>query len=168
MLAGQMSLPVRVARAIRVVGATLCLFVHGCADVNGGAVELSWKLRASTGATTDFLSCDDRCDGGTPGAGLVTRIRLDWQVGAATGSRSWCCRDGHGVTGFELPPGSALLSVTPICATGPADTGTYTAPAPEQRAVIVGDTVSLGAIELVLQTATPQDAECVAHKCICQ
>ena len=132
---------------------TLCLLVHGaCANVDGGAVELSWKLRPASGSNSgnEFISCK-QCE--NPGEGEVAKIRIDWDVEGVHGFKVFCCKDGHGVTGFDLPPGIALLSVTPICsADRPADPDTYTAPAPEERRVITGNTVSLGAVELILKT----------------
>ena len=144
----------------------VCLLVNGCTTVDGGAVELSWKLRPASGSTAIFVDCDSRF----PGTNPVTRIRLDWQVGETTGFASWQCTDYHGVTGFELPPGTASLSVTPECATGAAATSTYTAPAPEQRAVIVGNTVSLGAVEIVVEVGTDSSGanRCTGQPCICQ
>src|SRR5438270_1443364 len=77
---GQMRL---LSHVVSVASAILaCLAVHGCANVDGGAVELSWKLRSASGATKDFLQCGD-----VP----VSAIRLDWEVGAATSSQSWSC-----------------------------------------------------------------------------
>src|SRR5215470_3711630 len=111
----------RVALACLVV----CLAVNGCTNVDGGAVELSWKLRPASGSTTLFVEC-------ATGVGTITRVRLDWQVGSTTGFTSWNCTDYHGVTGFDLPPGVASLSISPECLLTPADTHTYTAPAPEQ------------------------------------
>lgn len=136
-------------------------FLAGCTQVDGGAVELSWKLRPASSSLPDkFVSCDS----GEPGTGPVTRIRLDWEVvGHTSGFASWRCDDNHGVTGFDLPEGDALLSVTPECDGRLADPATYTAPAPEQRSVILGDTVSLGAVELVLQVSY-----CGQQPCICQ
>src|SRR5512144_1737554 len=67
-----------VARAIRVAIVTLCLPVHGCDNVSGGAVELSWKLRPASSALPDkFVDCD-------PGPsdsdrGPVIGIRLHWR-----------------------------------------------------------------------------------------
>jgi len=133
--------------------------VHGCADVNGGAVELSWKLRATSGSSETFLSCDI----GLPDTGNVEKIRLDWTVDGAPGSHEWPCSDDHGATGFELPEGVALLSVSPVCATHDAAPETYTAPAPEQRNVIPGNTVSLGGVELLLEVSS-----CTTQACICQ
>jgi hypothetical protein len=71
--------------------------------------------------------------------------------------QDWDCDDSHGATGFELPEGLANLLVTPICSDGslPAPE-TYIAPAIVQRDVIRGETVSLGAVELVVATT-----ECV-------
>jgi hypothetical protein len=151
--------PSRVATASRALIVTLCLAVHGCADVDGGAVELSWKLRAATGASQAFLSCNV----GLPGTGPITHIRLDWEVGELAAFRQWRCEDDHGVTGFELPEGSALLRVSPVCATGEADPSTYSAPAPEHRRMIAGNTVSLGGVELLLEVSS-----CDRQACICQ
>lgn len=154
-----MSHPVRVARALRPVALGLCLFVHGCADVGGGAVELSWKLRAATGSPDTFLDCAV----GLPGTGEVDQIRLEWDVDGVVGQRQWRCSDDHGVTGFELPEGAALLQVRPVCATGDPLPSTYTAPAPEQRVVIAGDTISLGGVEILLEVSS-----CDLQPCICQ
>jgi hypothetical protein len=144
------------------------LAVNGsaCTAVNGGAVELSWKLRPASGSTTIFVDCDSMIMGTNP----VTRIRLDWQVGEETGFDTWACTDYHGVTHFDLPKGTALLSVRPECANGDALTSTYIAPAPEQRAVIVGNTISLGAVVLIVQIGDDNlgDNRCTEQPCICQ
>ena len=158
-----------VACAIRVAIVTLCLAVHGCDSVNGGAVELSWKLRpASSALSNKFVDCDPGSD--EQGRRPVTQIRLNWQVSVGDtvkqGSRSWRCQDNHGATGFELPQGMADLSVTPEC--GPsgnvveAAPNTYIAPAILQRSVTLGDTVSLGAVELVVAVSS-----CSSQPCIC-
>jgi hypothetical protein len=150
---------------LRGVALALCLAVHGCADVDGGAVELSWELRAKSGSAQTFLDCEVLDGDGLPlpGTGPVTEIRLDWDVDGALGSRSWRCNDDHGVTGFELPEGQALLRVSPVCASGAALPSTYTAPAPEQRTVIAGNTISLGGVELLLEVSS-----CDLQPCICQ
>lgn len=162
-----------VARATRVAIATgLYLVVHACTSVEGGAVELSWKLRPASSSLPDrFVECAS----GKEGTGPVTRIRLDWEViGQRSGFASWCCDDNQAVTGFDLPEGDALLTITPECAefgtpercdspTRRADPVTYTAPAVVQRHVTLGNTVTLGAVELVLQVSdcSPQSP------CIC-
>lgn len=145
------------------VATALCLAVHGgCAEVDGGAVELSWRLRPASSALPDkFVDCTS----GLEGTGPVTRIRLDWEMQDGSGrasSASWRCSDNVGVTGFDLPVGEALLWVTPVCGDGPASPETYTSPAPQRREVILGDTVSLGAVELVLQVSY-----CGQQPCIC-
>ena len=139
----------------------LYLAVHamGCTEVDGGAVELSWKLRAATGSEETFLSCDI----GLTDTGRVTHIRLDWDVDGAGGFRQWRCEDDHGVTEFELPEGQALLRISPVCGSGAAALDTYTAPAPEQRNVIAGNTVSLGAVELLLEVSSCQDRPCICQ-----
>jgi hypothetical protein len=94
----------------------------------------------------------------------VARIQLDWDVEGETGVRSWPCDDDHGVTKFELPEGPALLRVSPRCRDGMvASTSTYSAPAPEQRMVIKGNTISLFGVELLLEVSS-----CDVQACICQ
>jgi hypothetical protein len=153
--------------AIRLV---VCLAVHGCTSASGGAVELSWKLRTASGADQSFVDCDATGKLTDPngnlfeGTGPLTDIRLQWQVGDRSGSADFPCFDNHGVTTFEVPSGQAQLSVEPICANDvPASMQTFIAPAPDQRTVIVGDTVSLGAVEIVVQVSS-----CNLQACICQ
>jgi hypothetical protein len=149
-----------VARLIRGVAGTLCLLVHGCDTVHGGAVELSWKLRPASSSLSDkFVDCDS----GQPGTNPVTAIRLHWQVdepggGASGSSQEWPCELNHGVTRFDLAEGTADLWVTPQCAFGDAAPDTYIAPAIVRREVAKGDTVSLGAVELVVSVSYCQDA----------
>jgi hypothetical protein len=141
---------------------TLCLVVHGCVNVQGGAVELSWELRARAGSTRTFLDCQLLLE--PNGRTHIAAIELVWDVAGVAASRTWPCGNEHGVTGFELPEGPALLSVRPICDNGvAAAANTYTAPAPEQRQVIVGNTVSLGGVELLLEVSS-----CNFQTCICQ
>ena len=154
---------VSVAKQLRAVVFGLCLAVHGCTDVDGGAVELSWKLRALTGSRDTFLDCAIQL-APTNQVVNVARIQLDWDVDGEQGVRSWPCDDDHGVTRFELPAGQALLRVSPICSNGMvAAASTFSAPAPEQRTVIVGNTVSLFGVELLLEVSS-----CDLQPCICQ
>jgi hypothetical protein len=145
----------------RVAIVTLWPAVHGCDTVDGGAVELSWKLRpASSSLTSKFVDCDS----GLRPAGAVTRIRLHWSVdGGDEVTKSWACDANHGVTGFDLPAGTAQLWVTPDCEGGPATPDTYISPAIVERNVIRGGTVSLGAVELVVVVSY-----CDRQPCICQ
>jgi hypothetical protein len=176
-----------VAWAIRGAAGTLCLLVHGCEPGHGGAVELSWKLRpASSGLTEKFVDCvSEQPLPGTLDPTDTTRlnvamIRLHWEVepkqGDAPreeGSQAWPCQDNQGVTGFALAEGSANLWVTPECEGGvEAAPDTYIAPARVQRTVIRGDTVSLGAVELVVSVSDcaggPNDVPGVpVQPCIC-
>jgi hypothetical protein len=131
--------------------------------VQGGAVELNWKLRALAGSDETFLDCTIALEP-TKQVVEVARIQLELQVGTQRGLRSWPCDDDHGVTKFELEEGQALLHVSPICANGlVAEPSTFASPAPEQREVIVGNIVSLNAIELLLEVSS-----CDLQPCICQ
>ncbi len=132
-------------------------------------MELSWKLRPSSSSEPDkFVDCDS----GKPGTNPVTKIRLAWSVRMEdgreqAGTDEWPCDDSHGVTGFDLPPGEALLAVKPVCGQEPNEfdalPASYIAPAAEQRRVTKGDTVSLGAVELVVVVDY-----CADQSCICE
>jgi hypothetical protein len=151
-----------VAWAPRFAVTALYLAVHaGCTTVDGGAVELSWRLTPAAGAGPSQPFVD--CDSGLPGTGPVTGIRLDWREGLESGSVVFDCNAGHGVTRFEVPTGRTLLSVSPVCASGPADTTTYMAPAPVERDVTVGNIVSLGAVEVVLTVSSCDLQACICH-----
>jgi hypothetical protein len=151
----------------------------GCKSVNGGAVDLSWRLKPQAGfsessqISDSFVDCNQQgklSDSmGNPilGTGVVqlTAIRLYWQVGdlsgqldASTPYEDFQCSTENGVTSFEIPPGNALLYVAPVCDSGSgsaeADSCTYTAPAPVERTMVAGQTVQLGALEIVLDVGT--------------
>lgn len=150
------------------IQAVLCLAVHGCTAVSGGAVELSWKLRGASGSDNSFIDCEangalTNDKGPIEGVGRVVDIQIAWsQDGSAGSDAKFRCSDGHGITGFVLPPGQVALSVSPICSNGAvADPSTYSAPAPLVRSVTAGDTVSLGAVELVLQVDCPLGGSCI-------
>ena len=129
---------------------TLWFLVHGCDTVSGGAVEVSWKLRPASSSDTDkFVDCNS----GKPLTGEVRNIVLHWSVNGEEGAKSWRCDFNHGVTGFELAEGTAQLWVTPACVSGDAAPDTYIAPAIVERNVVRGETVSLGAVELVVSVS---------------
>lgn len=161
--------------------AVLVVALGACDTVDGGAVELSWTFRP---ATSDLEDKFVECDSGKPGTNPVIAIRLVWQAAELGDLRAsdvvvhdhrddrnvvvrdhdeWPCGDSHGVTGFALPPGTTHFAVVPICESGPADPASYIAPAIAQRDVILGNTVSLGAVELVVHVS-----QCDRHTCICR
>src|SRR5262245_11507740 len=152
-----------VAWVIRVAIVTLCLPVHGCDMGSGGAVELSWKLRPASSPRNDkFVDCQpDPTDPTMDGRDEVTWVRLVWNVAGGNGWHHWTRDEQHGATRFEIPAGTAELSVVPECCvqrnpdgscgdSQPAVQGTYIAPAPLERKVNRGEVVSLGAVELVV------------------
>src|SRR5215468_7221869 len=99
--------------------------VVACSTVDGGAAELSWKLRPASSPLTDkFVDCDSTVVDDvtmTMFTLSVKKIRLDWSTAGVMGpGEEWSCSDSQGVTGFELPPGDTLLWVTPECESGPA------------------------------------------------
>ncbi|HEX8114999.1 MAG TPA: hypothetical protein VF516_45035 [Kofleriaceae bacterium] len=155
----------------------MCLAVHACDLGNGGAVELSWSLRPASGeGSNKFVGCE-RSEQDSNGTQVqvraITRVRLHWTVEGAACSRAWSCDDNHGATRFEVPRGTADLTVTLECGAPtpglseceddhPADPATYTTPAIVQRDSIRGEVVTLGAVELVVS-----DAACPQEPCTC-
>ena len=138
------------------------LLFGGCAVVDDGAVELSWTFRPASSSLPDkFVGCNANNE---PGTHPIEAIELDWDVEGHQGSRQWPCVSSTGATRFELPPGQAVLTVTPVCADGIAvDPVSFIAPAPYQRDVARGDTVSLGAVEIVLQVSSCLEQACICH-----
>jgi hypothetical protein len=128
--------------------------LHGCTDVTGGAVELSWHLETIDGDTISgcaWTTADDQRE-------AIESIRLTWTpVDASTppGWRDFTCSHPHGVTSFDVPTGAVLLSVEPLCVGG---TGVkaelFTAPPPIERDVRRGDVVELHAVIIQVDTNT--------------
>ena len=128
--------------------------LHGCTNVSGGAVELSWSLEDLDGV---HLECPRE----------VTRMRLWWQTDEGLNGTSWPCTDNRGVTSFEVPRGDALLWVAPECAGGIAPAAqTFVSPPPILRTIAIGDVVELHAVvlQLVVQSDT---VNCAATACVC-
>lgn len=128
--------------------------LHGCTNVTGGAVELSWSLEDLDGV---HIGCPTS----------VGDIALTWQTADGLGSSAWACDANRGVTNFVVPVGEALLSVAPRCASGAAPAAsTFIAPPPVLRTFAEGDVVELHAV--VLQLAVQSDTvNCAATACVC-
>jgi hypothetical protein len=157
----------------------LCLPVHACDLGTGGAVELSWAFRpasgpgSGSGSNAKFVGCEAR-DNQNNLTRAITRVRLHWTVpGSTPCSRAWTCDANHGATRFEVPQGTANLTLTLECGDPtpglsecaddhPAGTDTYIAPAIVQRDSIRGEVITLGAVELVVS-----DAACPSEPCTC-
>jgi hypothetical protein len=129
--------------------------LHGCTNVSGGAVELSWSLEDADGT---HLDCPAE----------VARIRLWWQGDQGLHGSSWPCKDNRGVTGFEIPTGANQLWVTPECPdSSTPSAATFVSPPPIVRTFAEGDVVELHAIvmQLVVPSAT---VNCAATACVCR
>jgi hypothetical protein len=129
-----MQLPLRTL----VVPFTLaCLPVHGCTQVDKGAVEVSWSLYTDSGSTTQ---CEE--------SGLEN-IVLQWTVVGdddheSRRNHAFQCDDRHGVTGFEVTEGTASLWLALTCIGGATpDALMYEAPPPIVRSITAGDVVTL-------------------------
>ena len=135
----------RVRTRVLIVSAlatALCSTVHGCTDVHGGAVELSWHLENADG---NAVSCEDA---------RIATMWLRWQAGSMDEGEAgpWACKTPSVVTGFVVPQGELAFWVEPTCEGGvAASPGSYTAPAPIVRSVIRGDVVTLNAIVVTVQ-----------------
>lgn len=140
----------------------LLVLATGCTAVDDGAVELSWTFRPASSSLPDkFVDCSANNE---PNSTPVVAVKLSWDVDGVEGSAQWPCQNHTGATKFELPPGQAVLTVSPVCASDIAlDPASYIAPAPYQRQVTTGDVVSLGAVELVLQVESCEEQPCICH-----
>ena len=151
----------RSLRTPTIVAATLLAWpaVHGCAGIDGGAIEASWDVRTVDGNDTQ---CGD--------AG-VSRVQLWWRIerddGAITvRNESFPCKDERGVTGFDLPPGPAELWLEPVCADGVAPLeGTYEGPTPIVRTITQGEVITLDT--QLLQVTSTRDCAPEDH-CTCR
>src|ERR1043165_6453892 len=91
-------------KSIVVLLALACLPAHGCTQETNGAVEISWRLYdISTG---DGKRCDE--------AG-VPWVELHYAVGLEQSNIYFHCDNESGVSGFEIPTGTAALTVVPAC-----------------------------------------------------
>ena len=138
---------------------TMYLPVHACTSVDGGAVDLSWRLRTLEGheISDGHHGCQDTG---------IERMRLHWQIdepGGEMGSAAWACEDVRAITGFEVPAGNALLRIEPECADAPADPASYEAPAPIAREITTGDVITLNAVVVSVQLSL-----CDQQPCVCR
>ena len=85
-----------------------------CVDVNGGAVELSWDIRETSG---DSCDCDEA---GIDTVQLVCADITDPTIPCTRASvlRPWPCTDGTGATRFEIPEGDWQLFIDVTCRPG--------------------------------------------------
>jgi len=127
----------------------IALLETACVDVNGGAVELSWEIRANDGSRRD---CTDE---GIVQVNLCAQS-CDVQVaGACAGDvlcpvETWACSGEHGATQFEIPAGPSALSIQPICDDGTLANGTV--PDPIVRTIANGRVTQLNALLIVVPT----------------
>lgn len=139
----------RIARMAATVTILVALGGHGCAEIDGGAVDLSWTLERLDGRRVE--QCIDA---------RVDKIRLGW--GGEGEYHEWNCEDRTAVTRFDIPSGERLFWVTPICVGGqPADAATYEAPAPIARTIEAGEVVTLNTVLIMVNT------DCSGCACIC-
>jgi hypothetical protein len=139
----------------------LALLVEGvagsCVDINGGAIEVSWRLAAQGRAITD-CTCSDPA---------VASVRLDvvGMNGTIDGTmpcagRAECvfpCQRQTGATSFDIPEthGDEVYSIRIVAVDKDgADLPEVQAPAPILRTVVRGQPTELEALEL--------DANCAA------
>jgi hypothetical protein len=125
--------------------------VHGCTELEYGAVEVSWNLRDVDGSG---VSCGE--------AGVVN-IELHIVDDLEPGFVPFPCGDERGVTRFDLAPGRAELWLEPGC---PDDTDpvAYRAPPPIVRTITAGEVITLDTqlIEVRAGNCLPEDP------CTCQ
>lgn len=122
--------------------------LHGCTNVSGGAIELTWHLEDLDGSSRECVSSD-------PTKEPIDKIRLWWQVDTERTSEDFDCSKYHGVTSFVVPRGQALVWVEPECLGGtPVNASAFMAPAPIARTINVGDVVELHAVVITIDANT--------------
>ena len=132
-----------------------------CVSIDGGAVEASWVVRSDDGRAITDCACSDP---------LIASVRLTL-VGfseAVKGTtpcdaRAACqfsCQRHTGATPFDIPPGSYLMSLTPLAADGQdlSATAHVLTPAPVLREVVRGQPTQLDALAIVAGCARSCDA----------
>jgi hypothetical protein len=148
--------------------AIAALALVGCVEVDGGAVELSWSLRAFSG---EPVECGDADVGG---------VRLCWREAPAERALAtdcdgaeaieFDCDDQHGSSRFELASGRTGFLVEPTCRDGePAAAGTYQVPAPIVRDVNEGEVVTLSSLAIIVSDNSANPPTCgPSGVCTCQ
>ncbi len=122
----------------------LMFAAHGCVQIEGGAAELSWSLRNSSGKTLSCAEVD------------ITHLRLCWYL--LQGEDSGCpnfqefpCDKSTGVTAFDITPGETALFIEPVFGNAACS---YAVPAPIVRDVEEGRVVTLNSLLVVINTTT--------------
>jgi hypothetical protein len=125
--------------------------IAGCVQVDGGAVEIDWLVRARDGRAIASCGCADPA---------IQQVRFS--LVPQTGGADWCegraactfsCERQTGATPFAVPPGRYALSIVPLDAHGQdlriATTerpSVVTVPAPILRDVSYGQPTHLPAL----------------------
>jgi hypothetical protein len=152
------------------IAAAVLLAGVSCVEVEGGAVELSWRLRDVRGGDSDCalarVGTIRVCwvpvtgDAGADQMTECTIVRTD--AGFSELFREFDCTEKRGVTRFEVPAGPNALFVRPVCADGQAPTGDFQVPPPIVRNVETGGVVTLNQLLIVVSAD-----DCVGEACTC-
>jgi hypothetical protein len=140
-------------------GIALLLLAGGCVEIRGGAVEVSWVVRSSTGAAITDCSC------AFPPIATV-RLSLVGNLGSICDGKAQCdfcegqaqcnfpCQRQTGSTAFDIPPTppgeSYQISLSAVDSSGNSIAPTdVMAPAPILRTVVAGQPTETEAFQLV-------------------
>jgi hypothetical protein len=139
----------RCSAIVPVVLATLSA-VHGCAPVEGGAVEVSWDLRGIDGQDRDCAEAD------------VVEIQLAWEHDTEASKEYFPCEDARGVTGFTIPVGEVRMRLIPVCDDADAIAG-FRSPPEIVRTITEGEVITL-----TTQIIDVKVTDCTAEEpCVC-
>ena len=141
----------------------LLLFGGGCVKIDGGAVEISWVVRSTSGSAITDCSCADPA---------IDKVRLKLvAIGPSIQDNKSCageaqcdfpCQRQTGSTAFDVKPTQAgesyEISVVAVGVDGTELEGVMT-PAPILRSVSEGQPTEVEAFQLV----APCRAECVMN-----
>src|SRR3972149_6976577 len=145
----------RLLAAVGPLGASL-MIMTGCIDVNGGAVELSWTIRA-VGGDQRQRHCQDASGHGPIGAVRLVANQVECGAGCAERRPApWACDDYHGTTRFEIPEGKWSLAIAVQCQNGTDATEPgVRVPDPIVRDIRFGEVAQLNALIILLDEQQP-------------
>jgi hypothetical protein len=142
----------------RILFLALACAAVSCVPIDGGAVEASWVVRSKEGRAIGDCGCAD------PAIASVRITLVGERPAAVMGTRPcdgrndclFSCARHTGATPFDIPPGSYLISLTPVGVSGedlPADETGVLRPAAITRDVVRGQPTQLDAFQLVAACA---------------
>jgi hypothetical protein len=126
-----------------------------CVEVDGGAVEVSWKVFSPSGG--ECPEDGSRCETGRVGTVQIRAQRVDVPDGGAAAvayTRDFPCQAATGSTRFDLPAGRYAVDLVPTpagaCTGGPCR---FTTPPPLVKDVEYGKVAQMGLVLITVENS---------------